>query len=68
MSLVRAMVMSINNDGEVSRREAGVATNFLIGGIFARADENGNGVVTPDEAREMRTEILNKKPMLRAAV
>lgn len=58
----------INNDGELTRREAVGATNFLIGGFFARADENGNGVVTPDEARDMRTAILNQRPMLRTAV
>jgi Ca2+-binding EF-hand superfamily protein len=58
----------INNAGEVTRREAVGTTNFLIGGLFARADEDGNGVVTPREAWEMRTEMLNQRPILRAAV
>ena len=36
-----------------------------IGGLFFRADANGDGVVSADEAKQARDAVLAQKPMLR---
>ncbi len=43
-----------NNDNRISQKEAIDAGNLLAGGFFFRADANGDGTVTADEARAAR--------------
>ncbi len=59
------MLVDENNDGQISQKEAVDAGNVAIGGLFFRADADGNGVVTPDEARAARDTFLAQKPMVR---
>jgi len=54
-----------NNDNRISQKEAVDAANLVAGGFFFRADLNGDGVVTQDEARQAREAMLNQKPLLR---
>ena len=54
-----------NNDNRISQKEAVDAGNLLAGGFFFRADANGDGTVTPDEARSAREALFNQKPLLR---
>jgi len=54
-----------NNDNRISQKEAVDAGNLLVGGFFFRADTNGDGTVTPDEARAAREALFNQKPLLR---
>jgi Ca2+-binding EF-hand superfamily protein len=58
-------VVDENNDGQISQKEAVDAGNLIAGGFFFRADANGDGVVTQDEARAARDAVLAQKPMLR---
>jgi len=58
-------VIDENNDGQISQKEAVDAGNLLAGGFFFRADANGDGVVTQDEARQARDAFLAQKPMIR---
>jgi Ca2+-binding EF-hand superfamily protein len=51
-----------NSDGKVTRGEASSAANFLIGGFFFRADENGDGVVTPEEGVQARKDFASQQP------
>ncbi len=43
-----------NNDNQISRKEATDAGNLLVGGFFFRADTNGDGVLTEQEAQQAR--------------
>jgi len=54
-----------NNDNHISQKEAVDAGNLLAGGFFFRADANGDGTVTADEARAGREALFNQKPLLR---
>jgi len=54
-----------NNDGQISQKEAVDAGNLLVGGFFFRADKDGNGTLTQDEARSAREAFLASKPWLR---
>jgi Ca2+-binding EF-hand superfamily protein len=54
-----------NNDGLISQKEAVDAANLLVGGFFFRADRDGNGVLTQEEARQAREAFLASKPWLR---
>ena len=54
-----------NNDNRISQKEAIDAGNWLAGAFFFRADTNGDGVVTPDEARAAREALFNQRPLLR---
>ncbi len=54
-----------NNDNRISQKEAIDAGNLLAGGFFFRADANGDGTVTADEARAAREALFNQKPLLR---
>jgi Ca2+-binding EF-hand superfamily protein len=56
----------LNNDNLISQKEAIDAGNLLVGGFFFRADANGDGVVSPEEARQARDSFLSQKPILRA--
>jgi Ca2+-binding EF-hand superfamily protein len=57
-----------NNDGQISQKEAVDAGNLVAGGFFFRADANGDGVVTQDEARQARDAFLAQKPWLRFVI
>jgi len=57
-----------NNDGHISQQEATDAGNLLVGGFFFRADKDGNGTLTQDEARAAREAFLGSKPWLRYVV
>lgn len=54
-----------NNDGQISQKEAVDAGNLLVGGFFFRADANGDGTLTPEEARAARESLLQQQPLLR---
>ena len=65
---VMFMLTDANNDGLISKQEAVDASNTVIGGLFFRADADGDGRVSQQEARQLRQEILNRQPVLRALV
>jgi Ca2+-binding EF-hand superfamily protein len=54
-----------NNDGQISQKEAVDAGNLAVGGLFFRADANGDGTVTKAEADQARDSLLAQKPMVR---
>jgi len=54
-----------NNDGLISQKEAVDVGNLLVGGFFFRADANGDGKVTKDEADQARENLLTQRPLLR---
>jgi Ca2+-binding EF-hand superfamily protein len=55
-----------NSNGQVSRDEARSGLNFLLGGLFFRADENADGKITPEEGRKVRTEFDQTHPAVSA--
>jgi Ca2+-binding EF-hand superfamily protein len=57
-----------NNDGQISQKEAVDAGNLLVGGFFFRADINGDGMVSPEEAKTSRETFLAEKPWLRFVI
>jgi len=54
-----------NNDGQISQKEAVDAGNLGVGGLFFRADANGDGIVTKAEATQARDALMAQKPMVR---
>jgi len=54
-----------NNDGQISQKEAIDAANLAVGGFFFRADANGDGVLSADEARQAREAMFAQQPLLR---
>jgi len=54
-----------NNDGQISQKEATDVGNLLVGGFFFRADANGDGVLTADEAKQARESLFQQQPLLR---
>src|ERR1700689_4775863 len=54
-----------NNDGQISQKEATDAGNLMVGGFFFRADANGDGVISKDEARAAKDAFLSQHPLLR---
>jgi hypothetical protein len=50
----------------ISKREAIDAGNLIVGGFFFRADTNGDGMLSPEEARQARKAFLDQQPLLRA--
>ena len=54
-----------NNDGQISQKEAVDAGNLAVGGLFFRADANGDGTVSKAEADQARDTLLAQKPMVR---
>ncbi|MGE3821688.1 MAG: hypothetical protein AB7I30_19930, partial [Isosphaeraceae bacterium] len=57
-----------NLDGLISQQEAVDLGNLIVGGIFFRADANGDGKVTKDEANQARETIYHNRPWLRVVV
>jgi len=62
------MMTDINHDGMISQQEAIDANNLLVGGFFFRADADGNGIVTEQEARAVSEKYLDQNPWLRYVV
>jgi len=58
----------MNNNGLISKKEAIDAANLLVGGFFFRADANGDGTVSQEEARQARDSFLKQKPVLKAVL
>jgi len=54
-----------NNDGQISQKEAVDVGNLMVGGFFFRADANGDGTLTPEEARSAKESMFNQQPLLR---
>jgi len=59
------MMADTNHDGLVSQQEAIDANNLLVGGLFFRADADGNGVVTEPEAKAVVDKYLDQNPWLK---
>jgi len=57
-----------NNDGQISQKEAVDAGNLLVGGFFFRADQNGDGTLTKDEARQAREALFRQQPLLKVVL
>jgi len=55
----------VNHDGQVSMQEAIDANNLFVGGFFFRADTDGNGIVSPEEARAVTGRYLNENPWMK---
>jgi Ca2+-binding EF-hand superfamily protein len=53
-----------NNDNQISQKEAIDVGNLLIGGFFFRADTNGDGTLTPEEARQAREALFRQQPLM----
>ncbi len=58
-------VADTNNDGQISQKEATDLGNLLVGGFFFRADANGDGVLSADEANQAREALFTQQPLLR---
>ncbi len=56
------MLADVNHDGQISQREAVDAGDLVVGGFFFRADADGNGVVTQQEADASRDAYLSQNP------
>ena len=54
-----------NNNGQISQKEATDVGNLLVGGFFFRADANGDGVLTPQEATQARETLFAQQPLLK---
>ncbi|MEO6812120.1 MAG: hypothetical protein ABI353_23675 [Isosphaeraceae bacterium] len=57
-----------NLDGQISQKEAIDAANLVVGGFFFRADQDGDGIVTREEAQAARDSLLKQKPWLKFVV
>jgi Ca2+-binding EF-hand superfamily protein len=57
-----------NHDGQISQQEAIDSNNLVVGGFFFRADADGNGAVTQEEARAVMDKYLNQNPWMRYVV
>src|SRR5690606_29416403 len=54
-----------NNDHLISQKEAIDAGNLLVGGFFFRADQDGDGTLTREEAQQAREALFQQRPLLR---
>jgi Ca2+-binding EF-hand superfamily protein len=57
-----------NNDGQISQKEAVDVGNLMVGGFFFRADQNGDGVLEPQEAQAAREQLFRQQPLLRYVI
>jgi len=57
-----------NNDNRISQKEAVDVGNLMVGGFFFRADADGDGVITKEEAQQARDALLRQKPLLRVVL
>jgi Ca2+-binding EF-hand superfamily protein len=62
-----AWLASVDTDGDamISRKEAIVAGQQLVGGVFFRVDQNHDGRLAPMELRTARSILLREHPILR---
>ncbi len=58
-------LVDVNNDGQLSQKEMVDAGNLAVGGIFFQTDANGDGVVSKEEAKTLRDNLMAQKPMAR---
>lgn len=54
--------LDTNDDGKVAKPEARSAANFAVGGSFFEADNNGDGVITPEEGLDARKRLIKQHP------
>ncbi len=54
-----------DNNGQISQKEATDVGNLLVGGFFFRADQNGDGVLEPQEAQAAREQLFRQQPLTR---
>lgn len=54
-----------DNNGQISQKEATDVGNLLVGGFFFRADANGDGTLSSEEAKQARETLFNQQPLLR---
>jgi len=54
-----------NNDNQISPQEATDVGNLIVGGFFFRADVNGDGVLTAQEAEQARQTLFSQQPLLK---
>jgi len=59
------MMADDNKDGQISQQEAMDVGNQIVGGLFFRADKDGNGIVSKEEGQQARETVLQQKPILR---
>jgi len=62
------MMADVNHDGQVSMQEAIDANNLFVGGFFFRADADGNGAVSQEEAKTITDRYLNQNPWAKYVV
>ena len=62
------MMADENRDGQISQKEAIDAGNLSVGGFFFRADTNGDGILSPQEAQHARDAFLKDRPWLKYVV
>ena len=58
-------LIDTNNDGQISQKEAVDAGYLAVGGLFFRADANGDGMVTKEETKTAGESLLADKPLVR---
>lgn len=61
-------MIDMNNDGQISQKEAVDAGYVAVGGLFFRADANGDGSVTKEEVKTSRESLLADQPLLRFVI
>ena len=61
-------VADANGDGVVSKTEASGALNFLVGGLFFRADANADGKLSPQERKQAKKDLLDQYPEVGGAL
>jgi Ca2+-binding EF-hand superfamily protein len=61
-------VADANGDGVVSKTEASGALNFLVGGLFFRADANADGKLSAQERKQARKDLVEQYPDLGGAL
>ncbi len=61
-------LVDTNNDGQISQKEAVDAGYLGVGGLFFRADANGDGSVTKEEVKTVRESLLADQPILRFVI
>ncbi|HVY47565.1 MAG TPA: EF-hand domain-containing protein [Minicystis sp.] len=61
-------VVDQNRDGRISKDEATNAADFIVGGLFLKADLDGDGRITPAEGKQVRQQFMNDHPAFASMV
>ena len=61
-------MVDTNNDGQISQKEAVDAGYLAVGGLFFRADADGNGSVSKEEVKQAGDSMLADKPLVRFVI